>query len=126
MHTTIVIVGKTKGIFVGEDDDGRFFWTKVDATGEACVATFPDEQAAKDYLDSRKIPRGPSCYQFVSVQPDIEGEFASARALIRAGLFFELGTLALLEEEPAPETPPAGPAPLPKASPDATPGSDRS
>jgi hypothetical protein len=109
MDAAIVIVERSLGLFVGESN-GRALWSRIDAEGEACVVTFDSEQDARLRLQRLHGADPLACYRFVTVYPDTEDGYASIRALIRAGLFFELGTLVPAGSDPAGALPDGLPA----------------
>jgi hypothetical protein len=88
-----VVVADGMGLLVGEFA-GCALWSKLDAFGERCVITYPDEAAAWRHLAALGFRPGQGRFRLAPVIADIPGGHASRRALIRAGLGAEVGTLA--------------------------------
>ncbi len=98
MRRMIVVVDEGLGIFVCESE-GRPLWSRVDAEGECCVTTFFDERDARQILQPLGVTERSHRLRYVAVWTTDEDGYAYPRALIRAGLYFELGTLRLTAED---------------------------
>jgi hypothetical protein len=88
-----VVVADAMGLLVGEFA-GCALWSKLDAFGERCVITYPDEDAAWRHLAALGFRPGSDGFRLARVTADVPGGHASRRALIRAGLGAEIGTVA--------------------------------
>lgn len=100
MRRMIVVVDEDLGIFVCQSE-GRPLWSRVDAEGECCVATFFDEEDARHLLRPLGVSERSHRLRYVAVWTTDEDGYAYPPELARAGLYFELGTLRLTAEDPS-------------------------
>lgn len=90
-----VIVHENDGIFVGQAM-GLAFFTKLDAAGQATVATFLDEADARDFVSTWEPQVDGDAFTYAEV--DVDRDFAEIHELCAAGLEDHIGLL--LENAP--------------------------
>jgi hypothetical protein len=100
LRTAVVLHSPEQGVYLGEAM-GLAFWSALESADQPSAPTFVSVADAQQYLASWNSPP-PADLQFVWVEPEPRGQYASMDACVRAGLpKWELSQYALEDTSPA-------------------------
>ena len=83
---------------------GLGFWSKLDAVEQEMVPVFPNEDAAREHIESWDANNDPASYGFAPVIAS-QGAYATTRELVDAGLKADIGGLRFSTRDPEDFTP---------------------